>query len=409
MTRSLAGIPVNKLVSAALIAVATSSLLLGYELIRSPSQSLYIEAYGAARLPIVMALGPLGTILAIWGYGHLLSAAGAKRATIICSLGSALLMLACYAMIRRGNHPATAVLYVIREAYIVLLVEQVWAFINSTLCTQEGRKLNGPICGIASLGAIAGGFLVKAYAQRIGTDHLLLLCAASLVPTGLLTAAAYHFGGEPQPTAEELGGRQGHMGGRLLARTPLLRNLAALIIATQVVATVFDLQLSRLVEVALPLRDERTAWFGSLYAWLNVGAAFFQFVGAPLLLRYAPLRPIHLGIPVVHAALALAAVFHPSLAIAAAAYMAFKVLDYSVFRAAKELLYVPLSFDARYRAKELIDAFGYRFAKGAASGLLALAGRFGTIPVVALPATALVALLAWGGLVVPLTRRRDEQ
>ena len=52
------------------------------------------------------------------------------------------------------------------------------------------------------------------------------------------------------------------------------------------------------------------------------------------------------------------------------AYMAFKVIDYSVFRAAKELLYIPLSFDRRYRAKELIDVFGYRFGKGGMSLLV---------------------------------------
>ena len=45
------------------------------------------------------------------------------------------------------------------------------------------------------------------------------------------------------------------------------------------------------------------------------------------------------------------------------AFALFKTIDYSTFRAAKEILYIPLSFDARYRAKEVIDVFGYRFGK----------------------------------------------
>jgi AAA family ATP:ADP antiporter len=51
----------------------------------------------------------------------------------------------------------------------------------------------------------------------------------------------------------------------------------------------------------------------------------------------------------------------------AVAYGTFKTLDYSLFRAAKELLYVPLPFDARYRAKEVIDVLGNRVSKGMAS------------------------------------------
>ena len=47
--------------------------------------------------------------------------------------------------------------------------------------------------------------------------------------------------------------------------------------------------------------------------------------------------------------------------------VAFKCIDYSLFRAAKELLYIPLSYDAKYRTKGIIDVFAYRFGKGAAS------------------------------------------
>ena len=96
---------------------------------------------------------------------------------------------------------------------------------------------------------------------------------------------------------------------------------------------------------------------------------------------------------------------NPSLFAAAAAYMVFKVMDYSLFRAAKELLYIPLSFDSRYRAKELIDAFGYRFAKGAVSGILTGVKHFAAIPALAYPVTAIAAAIAWLPLVVQLTKK----
>jgi ATP/ADP translocase len=88
----------------------------------------------------------------------------------------------------------------------------------------------------------------------------------------------------------------------------------------------------------------------------------------------------------------------------AAAFTAFKALDYSLFRAAKEMLYIPLSFDARYRAKSVIDAFGYRAAKGGMSGLLAAVGRCsGGIAAAAYPLVAIVAAGLWLPLALSLT------
>ena len=162
-------IPRRTMMSALAIAVSACCLLCGYEFIRSVSQSLYIKAYTADRLPLVMALGPAGTFLMIYGYGVLLSFVGARRAVFYTSFLSAVAILACYLAINAGSRLATGFLYVFREAYIVLLIEQVWAFINSTVRRDEGAKLNGPICGIASLGAIAGGLCVQHFAKVVGT------------------------------------------------------------------------------------------------------------------------------------------------------------------------------------------------------------------------------------------------
>ena len=153
MNGKFMGIPGRRILAALAIGWSAAFLLCGYEFVRSTSQSLYIAAYGARALPIVMALGPVGTLLMVYGYGRLLSVVGSRRAILLTSVFSGFAILACYAAIQRESRVATGVLYVIREAYIVLLIEQVWSFIDSTLATGEGRKLNGPVCGIASLGA----------------------------------------------------------------------------------------------------------------------------------------------------------------------------------------------------------------------------------------------------------------
>ncbi|HPT99322.1 MAG TPA: Npt1/Npt2 family nucleotide transporter, partial [Armatimonadota bacterium] len=200
----------------------------------------------------------------------------------------------------------------------------------------------------------------------------------------------------------------GHLALRLFARSRYLLLLAALIALTQVVSTALDLRFSGLVEEAFPVKDERTAYLGGFYGTLNAVAALLQFVVAPVALRWLPLPMIHLGIPLVHLVTSLLLLASPSLHTGAAAYLLFKGLDYSLFRAGKEILYIPLTFDVRYRAKEVIDAFVYRFSKGALGMLLTgVNAAIGSIPAAVFPAVAALASLIWIPVVFRLTRQPE--
>jgi AAA family ATP:ADP antiporter len=397
----IAGIPGWRLGATLAIALASAFLLFGYEFVRSVAQSLFVESYGTDKLPWVMAVAPVGTLILVFGYGRLLSAVGPRLAIILSTALSAFVLLACHRAILAGIAPATAVLYVFREAYIVLLVEQVWSFLNSTLSDAEGRKLNGLVCGIASLGPIAGGLVVHSFAKDWGSANLLLLAVVTLVPVGLLAVWSFHLAGEPTPAPGEAYGRHGHLGWGALVHTPVLSRMALLIILTQTVSTALELNMNIRVKALIPDPDARTAWFGGLYALLNTGAAVFQFILTPLALRRLTLTAIHTAIPALNLIAAAVSLVVPGLAPAAAAYMTFKILDYSIFRAGKEILYIPLSFDARYRAKEMIDAFGYRLGKGLSSAVFAVARQVRVIPAAVYPIVALGALAVW----LPLARR----
>jgi len=226
---------------------------------------------------------------------------GANRALVVTSLLSAVIIGVGYALIMKGYPIASALVYVFREAYIVLIIEQYWSFVNSTLNPKQARWINGPFCAIASLGSIAGGTLVKHLATSLGSEALLLFAAASLIPAAGCSALAYILAGEPQPTEAEVGGRQGHTGTRVLFRSRYLVFIFLLILTTQVVSTVLDLRFNGLVEEAIPDKNARTAFYGTFYGqWLGISAALLQLIGAPLLLHFLPLRLIHLGIPFIH-------------------------------------------------------------------------------------------------------------
>ena len=66
---------------------------------------------------------------------------------------------------------------------------------------------------------------------------------------------------------------------------------------------------------------------------------------------------------------------------------------------------MPLSYDARYRAKQLIDSFIYRNGEGLTAGVNALIDVVFVIPIVAYPVTAITMSFLWIGIVLNLTRQ----
>jgi AAA family ATP:ADP antiporter len=405
----------RELWAAAYISLSAGFVLAGYSAIRNASSTLFKESYGAAKLPLLMAVMPLGVLAVLYVYALLLSALGPRRTLWVTTLGSGAIIAALYGVIRlEALYPsmrlARAALRIFSEAYIALLIEQYWSFLNSTLATSSAKKLNGPIMGVASLGAVAGAWTVEGTVQQFGTVNMLLLAAVTLIPAAILSDLAYKVAGEPRkiPQPEDDAAAPKHsttLALHLFARNPLLIAILAMVIASQVLATVLDLNYQTILQSAIPQRDAQTQWAAQFEARMNLLAAFMQFVAAPLLLRFLPIAVILIAMPLIQMIAAGISFEHPSLRSAAGAYVIFKMFDYSLFKAAKETLYIPLSYEARYRAKEVIDVLGYRAAKGVTAAVLAVFERLVAVVARAYGPVAIVAAAAWGVAAIIVARR----
>ncbi len=402
-------LPRRILFAAFAISAAASFLLCGYEFIRAVSESLFIAAYTSENLSRVLAAVLPGMLLILYIYGRLLSWLGAKRTLAISSVLSGTLILGCYFALLNDVRFATAILYVFREAYIVIVIEQFWSFVNSTLTTKQAKAINGPFCAIASVGSVAGGLLVGRWAETLGSETLLLFTAASLIPVAIFGVIAYNLAGEPKPSVIEEGGRRGHLGVKTLFSSKYLVFIGLLILCTQVISAVLVIRFDGLVEKEIHNADTMTAYFGKFYAGLGAISAVLQLIVVPIALRFVSVRIIHIGIPIVHLVNSVILTLKPSLQTGARAFLMFKAFDYSLFRATKELFYMPLSYDERYRAKQIIDSFGYRFGKSGSANVIELIRLIvTTIPVAAFSITVMVASCIWGGIVTNLTSQYQK-
>ncbi len=398
--------------AAFLTSFSSLCLLTGYEMVRSPANTLFKAKFGTENLTWVLAISPLILLGLLFLYGKSLGRFGPRRTLHGTFILSALGIVVSDQLLALGYAWAAVVLIFIREAYAVLIIEQYWSFLNSTLDEKSARKLNGPVTGLSALGGVLGGYLVGQFSGVVGTQGWLEWGALTLLPAMFFAEAAYRVGGEPKQDAVEAARDRSMprdvLGLRLFKQHPLLGILLATILCTQVAATALDMHFQTLLQTALPDADAQTAYSGTLFMWLNATSSGIQFLIAPVVLKLFSLAAIQTAIPLINLGAILLAWMHPTLFTSALALLIFKGMDYSIFRASKEILYIPFSFDVRFRAKEVIDAFGYRFGKGGASFGLYLARTAGvaisgTYLPIAVAATAL-----WTGLIRLAFRNKDN-
>ena len=382
-------------------------LFCGYEFIRSPAESIFMDQFGAEYKPYAIACVPFMMAAMIYGYGRMLSAVGAKKAMVVSMLGSAAFFVLAWAMLGSAGRWFAFFLLVFKESYVVIISEQYWSFINSVLQDEEGKVFNGPVAGLGALGSLIGGWLLSRYVMGLGTDKFVLFAALIILPAAVLSWMSYEAAGEPKPTAEEAGGRKGHLHLSILKENRTVLFIAFIIFAAQVVATALDFRFTQLVQDYMPLKDQRTAYLGNFWMYVNVFSFSMQFLLTPLLLRYIPRRGILTAIPAVHIVTCALLLLYPTLGLASAAFLLFKGMDYSIFRASKETLYIPFSYDTRYRAKQVADAFTYRFAKGVTAVWGSGMKTVGTIAPAFYPGVGIVFSGAWLAMSFPLTARRE--
>ena len=320
----------------------------------------------------------------------------------------------CYALISSGIKVGALYLFLFREAYIVLLIEQIWSFINNTIQSNTAKRINGPLLAISTLGSIAANKTIHSVVVDLGTHNMLLFSAATFIPAILFARWAYSISSKDENYYKEQLRRtkKAHKGGKdslglsLFRKEPMLVVILLAIVSSQVFSTIASLNYQAVLFEAFPNMELQTQYSSSVYLWISYASTLLQFVVVPIVLVAVPLRYVHIAIPLINLSAMAYIFYNPGLSSSAAAFIIFKSMDYSLFRAAKEILYIPLSFEAKFRAKELIDVLGYRTTKGASAFVIYLVQRATTITTGLFGLLGVVASASWLYFVIPITKNK---
>lgn len=344
--------------------------------LKPASRSLLIEALGADSLPYVWIGSAAALLATIAVYRKMLVRIGRVQVILAsCVFFGATLVIFRLLAVTHAAWVAVA-FYIFVDIIGVVLAEQFWSLADATYRSEEGRHWYGFVGTGGLLGGVVGGLLAAFLISYtpLQTPDLMLVAAALVGLIFGLTWAMNRWGllqrtGEdaPDPAVVMNAG-----GWRLIAGSRYLLLIAAVLLLAQTIAPLVEYQFLRIIEATYPEREARTAALSLFFSVMGGVSVGVNLLLTPLILNYMGVLSALLVQPLALAVSASGFMLHPTLLPAAIMKICDRGLSYSINRAAKELLYIPVEPMVMYQAKAWIDMFGYRLFK--ALGALIIIG-----------------------------------
>lgn len=300
------------------------------------------------------------------------------------------------------------VFFVVASAFALFVVSVFWSLLADVLRDGQGKRLFGFLAAGGTLGAVVGGAVTAGLVEALGTAPLLLVSAALLelaarAARALSRRAAAELPGQEGVERQPVGG--GWLAGMAhVARSPYLLGIAGFLLLYTLGSTFLYFLQARIVEEAFADRAARAALFARIDVVVNVATLVLQTgVTGRLLSRLGV--PATLAIlPAVSVAGFVALGAWPTLAVLVVFQVARRATNFAVARPARELLYVPLSREDKYKAKNFLDTAVYRTGDQVGAWLDAGLAALG-LGIAGLAAAAAPLAGVWLALAVWLGRR----
>ena len=348
-------------------------LLFGFYLLRPVREAIGI-ARGADKLPWLMTGTLLAMAMANPAFATLVSWLPRRRFIPLAYRFFALNMLAFFLAFRFLPHHGGAALgyafYIWLSVFNLFVVSVFWGLMSDLWSEAQGKRLFGFIATGGTLGAIAGaaltgaltkGFLLGGLRLRADPLSLLLLSMLTLelaVQCVRRLAAIFQLGDtahgvrEPGPGPLE--------GLRLIATSRYLQLICAYILLFTITSTFLYLQQGAIVERAFSGTAARTTAFARIDLWVNVLTLVTQVLLTGRILTGLGIPVVLTMLPVLTLAGFGALWIWPTFGVMALFQVLRRGLHYAVDRPAREILYIPLGPEERYKSKPFIDTFIYR-------------------------------------------------
>ncbi len=290
------------------------------------------------------------------------------------------------------------------SVFNLFIVSIFWSFMDDIFDKDQAKRLFGSIAAGGTVGALVGPALTSWLAIPLGTHNLLLICAGLLGAALLFIRVLSHWH-DQQPQAQLDRRYQQAMGGHWLAgftkvvSSPYLLGICVLILIYSTLSTFLYFQQASIIRDSFSDSAQRTSVFAMIDFAVNALTIVIQVFLTGRLVRKIGLAWTLAVIPSFLVVGFLVLSFSPILAVLIVVQVLRRAGNYAIMRPAREMLYVVLGREEKYKAKNFIDTVVYRGGDAASAwlydSLRAFGLSLGQIAFIAAPLACIWAVVAY--------------
>ena len=383
-----------------------------YAIVRPASTSIFLATFTSKSFPVCWILAVPLNLFFVYIYNKFLPKLGCLKTFFLFVL--LIIFFNNLTALFVGKFPYIIFFqFIFKDVYIVFAFKQTWSMIHTTINTKKAKSLYGLMFGVGGFGSVIGGLVSGFFAVTLKSHNLLLLSA----PIYVLVFAIYSYALKNSKINDEdfknlliEGNGSSKEGFALFKKSNVLVYILLVVVFMQVSSALLDYQYNAFLETNIPNIDLRTQFTGRITSLINSISTVFQLLGGFVLIHYLGLKRAHLIVPIMLGINSLLFLAFPIFSMAVYSFVSIKSIDYSFFGIIREMLYIPLSLDEKYRAKAIIDVFAYRAAKAVASLFLISLQNIKVVNILLLVSIfSLIIYFLWSRVVVSMFKKHKEE
>jgi ATP:ADP antiporter, AAA family len=342
-----------------------------YNIIKPITRSEFIASLGADNLPYVQFGAGVLIGFIMQGYTRVMRHVPRRRTIPVTQAGMALLLVLFWFLFTTiGQDWIAVAFYIVGLILAVLLISQFWTLANDIYDPRQAKRVFGFIGGGASLGGATGAALTAFLVQTIGARNMLLVSASIMgicvaIVLFVLRREEAAGTGDATKTGEEKG-TSGAEAIALLRSSRHLQIIAMVIAFAAIGAAIIEQQLNMAAAEAKGATnsDAIAAFLAQVTVYLSLIGFVIQVGLTSRIHRVLGIGFALLILPISLGTTAVIMLFNRALWAPGLARVLDTSLRYTVDKTSREVLFLPLPAELKYRAKPFIDVTMDRFAKG---------------------------------------------
>lgn len=268
----------------------------------------------------------------------------------------------------------------------LFVISSAWSLLADVFSRDSSKRLFGIISAGASLGSIVGASMVSLLVTHIGNTNFIFVSIVflllALVIKWLLLQEAHNLAPNKESFMQRfqkpIGSKNPFVGFSLIMHSKYLLAFLAFILLLTSVSTFLYVEQARIIKEIFLTREERTQAFANIDFIVQMASFIIQIFFTAKIVEFLGMKWLLslLGF-VVGVGFIILSFTHPMFLPFVIVMSLRRVGEYALVKPGREMLFVPLDSDSKYKVKNFFDTVVYRGGDAISSQLEGVLIKFG--------------------------------